>query len=245
MLGNLSSSAFPKKSNTSSTLLLSKKAATRILSDHSVLITQTDNMKLISFAVVSLLAITVSAYPPQTTTTNDVQSSQSTSTQDMQPSQSTSTDDMQQPYQDRVQAEMGRLTAVCKEKEDFLIQADSDSQTGHYQVLQFEDMVDKLHDELKRIDISSDEESELKQKYHDARMKLAEAMPEYKKQQQLYKKAAEDYNDAEAELQLLENNYKLLTEYNSKHEVQVEPSPNFLYNLDILTKQSDRYSQRD
>ncbi|KAH6573273.1 hypothetical protein BASA62_003036 [Batrachochytrium salamandrivorans] len=132
-------------------------------------------MKLISFAVVSLLAITVSAYPPQTTTTNDVQSSQSTSTQDMQPSQSTSTDDMQQPYQDRVQAEMGRLTAVCKEKEDFLIQADSDSQTGHYQVLQFEDMVGKLHDELKKIDISSDEESELKQKYHDARMKLDES----------------------------------------------------------------------
>ncbi|KAH9247919.1 hypothetical protein BASA81_014463 [Batrachochytrium salamandrivorans] len=186
-------------------------------------------MKLTSFVVrFPFLAITVSAYPPQ-----------STSTQDMQLYQSTSTQTPQQSYQDRVQAEILRLTTVYEEKENLFTQVDSDSQIGRYQVLQLEDMVDEFHIELKRIDLSSDEASELKQKYHDARMQLDELMPEYKKQQQLYTQAMGVRNDAKAELKLLENNCKLMEEYSFKYGVQVGPSPNFLYNLEILKKQSD------
>ncbi|KAH9265527.1 hypothetical protein BASA83_011123 [Batrachochytrium salamandrivorans] len=82
---------------------LAARAATRIPSDHSVTIHQTDNMKLISFVAISFLAITVSAQTPPSASTEDMQQHQSTATQSAQQHQSTATRIPQQHDQDGFQ----------------------------------------------------------------------------------------------------------------------------------------------
>ncbi|KAH6602282.1 hypothetical protein BASA61_001280 [Batrachochytrium salamandrivorans] len=129
-------------------------------------------MKLISFAVVSLLAITVSAYPQQTTTTQDVQSSQSTSTQTSQPSQSTSTNDVQssqstaaqtpQPIdQDKVQAEVGRLTKIYEEKDARFRPVDEDLKTKQQEFMNLEEKIRLSGIELQDASLSSEDRESL------------------------------------------------------------------------------------
>ncbi|KAH6570950.1 hypothetical protein BASA62_004116 [Batrachochytrium salamandrivorans] len=126
-------------------------------------------MKLISFAVISFLAITVSAYPglgtpsqdlegSQSTTAQDLEGSQSTTTQDLEGSQSTDTQSEQQHQGATTQSEQqpqsaasqileesqGATTQSEQEYQDTIDQSEpEDSQ----QLLQ--NMLDKLSDEYK------------------------------------------------------------------------------------------------
>ncbi|KAH6573336.1 hypothetical protein BASA62_002998 [Batrachochytrium salamandrivorans] len=196
-------------------------------------------MKLISFAVVSLLAITVIAQSPHGTTTQSLQQSQSTSTPTPQSFQSTSTKTPQQSAQDKVQAKLEELTKDYEGEEMFFRQVYKDAQAEQQKVMELESMVDEIRIELKRITLSSDEESELKQMYYDAMRRLAKLVSKYKKYYWFYTEARGTRDNAKAELQLLRENQELLNEYNSKHGAQVGPSPNSLYNVGVLKKQND------
>ncbi|KAH6575188.1 hypothetical protein BASA60_000738 [Batrachochytrium salamandrivorans] len=79
-------------------------------------------MKLISFAAISLLAVTVSAYPglgtlPQSTTTQSALQHQSTDTQSVQQYQDAFTQSVQQPDQDPFQTELSELEEDQSEQE--------------------------------------------------------------------------------------------------------------------------------
>ncbi|KAH6589229.1 hypothetical protein BASA50_010207 [Batrachochytrium salamandrivorans] len=218
-------------------------------------------MKLISFAVVSLLAITVSAYPQQSTSTQDVQSYQSTSTHDChsnlrallpmmsQPSQSTSTNDAQSsqstatptpqpPYQDKVQVEIDRLTKVYIEADDDFYRLNNDIQLAHETIVELEDTIINIDVQLQMAGLKADKRSQLTEKLDRLSALLKKMRDEYKEYQQPYENAMKKRNDAKAELKLLKENQRLMKEYNSKYGVQVGPSLNSVYNLDILTKQN-------
>ncbi|KAH9253792.1 hypothetical protein BASA83_004297 [Batrachochytrium salamandrivorans] len=76
-------------------------------------------MKLISFAVISFLAITVSAYPGLGTPSQDLEGSPSTSSQDLEESQSTTTQSAQEPQSTTVQSEQEyQSTTNPNEQED-------------------------------------------------------------------------------------------------------------------------------
>ncbi|KAH6597556.1 hypothetical protein BASA61_003125 [Batrachochytrium salamandrivorans] len=101
-------------------------------------------MKLISFAVVSLLAITVIAQSPHGTTTQSLQQSQSTSTPTPQSFQSTSTKTPQQSAQDKVQAKLEELTKDYEGEEMFFRQVYKDAQAEQQKVMELESMVDEI-----------------------------------------------------------------------------------------------------
>ncbi|KAH9269480.1 hypothetical protein BASA83_008430 [Batrachochytrium salamandrivorans] len=223
-------------------------------------------MKLISFAVVSLLAITVSAYPQQSTSTQDVQSyqststptsqqsqstsvptsqpSQSTSTNDVQSSQSTATPTPQPPYQDKVQVEIDRLTKVYIEAEDDFYRLNRDIQLAHEAIVELEDTTINIDVQLQMAGLKADKRSQLTEKLDRLSALLKKLCGEYKEYQQPYENAMKKRNDAKAELQLLKENQILLAKYNSKHGVQVGPSPDSVYNLSILTKQNTDILER-
>ncbi|KAH6599108.1 hypothetical protein BASA50_003250 [Batrachochytrium salamandrivorans] len=189
-------------------------------------------MKLISFAVVSLLAITVSAYPQQSTSTQDVQSYQSTSTDDVQPSQSTSTNDVQPsqststndaqssqstatptpqpPYQDKVQVEIDRLTKVYIEAEDDFYRLNSDIQLAHEAIVELEDTTINIDVQLQMAGLKADKRSQLTEKLDRLSALLKKLCGEYKEYQQPYENAMKKRNDAKAELQLLKENQRLM-----------------------------------
>ncbi|KAH6593133.1 hypothetical protein BASA50_007583 [Batrachochytrium salamandrivorans] len=212
-------------------------------------------MKLISFAVVSLLAITVSAYPQQTTTTQDVQSSQSTSTQTSQPSQSTSTNDVQssqstaaqtpQPIdQDKVQAEVGRLTKIYEEKDARFRPVDEDLKAKQQEFMNLEEKIRLSGIELQDASLSSEDRESMEKMGEVLKLMLKKVEIEYKRHYKKYGQVREDRDDAKAELQLFEENQKLMEEHNANNGIKVGPSPRSLYNMKILEQQNTRFLKR-
>ncbi|KAH6584889.1 hypothetical protein BASA60_000766 [Batrachochytrium salamandrivorans] len=188
-------------------------------------------MKLISFAVVSLLAITVSAYPQQSTSTQDVQSyqststptsqqsqstsiptsqpSQSTSTNDAQSSQSTATPTPQPPYQDKVQVEIDRLTKIYEKEDDDFYRLNNDIQLAHETIVGIKDKIIDIDVQLKVAGIKAERRSQLTEKLDRLSALLKKMRDEYKEYQQPYENA-----------------------------MKRRPSLNSVYNLYILTKQN-------
>ncbi|KAH9269478.1 hypothetical protein BASA83_008428 [Batrachochytrium salamandrivorans] len=217
-------------------------------------------MKLISFAVVSLLAITVSAYPQQSTSTQDVQSyqststptsqqsqstsiptsqpSQSTSTNDAQSSQSTATPTPQPPYQDKVQVEIDRLTKIYEKEDDDFYRLNNDIQLAHETIVGIKDKIIDIDVQLKVAGIKAERRWSLIVDHVHSNKLLEKLRDDYKEYQQPYENAMVKRNNAKAELKLLKDNQILLAKYNSKYGVQAGPSPDSVYNLSILTKQN-------
>ncbi|KAH6582814.1 hypothetical protein BASA60_001710 [Batrachochytrium salamandrivorans] len=157
-------------------------------------------MKLISFAVISLLAITVSAYPgsstlPQSTTTQDIQQHQSTATQSAEQPQSTATQSEQQSDQDKAQGELKRLMRIYEKDANAF------------------------------------------QQYSDAKAALNELYEQRNEQKQLSAGPKKILDKSRANVQLLEENQRRIMDYNLRHKVQIGPSLNSFYNLNILKKQ--------
>ncbi|KAH6564857.1 hypothetical protein BASA50_008314 [Batrachochytrium salamandrivorans] len=197
-------------------------------------------MKLISFAVVSLLAITVSAYPQQTTTTQDLQPSQSTSTDDVQSSQSTSTQTPQQPDQGKVQAKLEQLTKLYIKEETEFAPVDKDLKAEEENVMEIERGLNSIVVELQDTSLSSDRKSELKERYDNGKELLEMLYAKYEGHYRHHKRLRRMRNDAEASLQLLKENQKLVEERNSDSEAQAGPSPDSVYDLEILMEQNIR-----
>ncbi|KAH6568988.1 hypothetical protein BASA60_008400 [Batrachochytrium salamandrivorans] len=89
----------PKKGNTSSVPFFPKASHQNPIQPLCA-IHQTDKMKLISFAAISLLAITVSAWPPNSPSAQDIQESQDSTVRDILQILDSPEQDVQQPSQD-------------------------------------------------------------------------------------------------------------------------------------------------
>ncbi|KAH6588765.1 hypothetical protein BASA61_005829 [Batrachochytrium salamandrivorans] len=252
-------------------------------------------MRLISFAMVSLLAITVSAQPPHNPDTdamdkylddaiqnmhqyqndaahnsqqphdadidmldqilNDItqnaQQPQGAATHSAQQSPDAATQNVQQPPdaatqsaqpsdQNIVMAEMNRLMGVYKIQNDRCFQIDHQISTDKQRDTKARDMIKRITIKLQETSLSDHERLELQQTARNLRMMADELTTEYQEQRWYYINSIIMRSYAHAEVQILNDNQKLIAEHNSKNEVKVGPSPNSCYNTDMLKKQYDR-----
>ncbi|KAH9250787.1 hypothetical protein BASA81_011375 [Batrachochytrium salamandrivorans] len=263
-------------------------------------------MKLISFAMVSLLAITVSAQPPHNTDTDAVdkylndaiqnmKQSQGTSAQNSQQShdadidmldqilnditqntqqpqgaathsaqqspgatsrsahqyrdvsaqsaqryQGATTQSAQQSNQDIIRIEINRLMEAYKIQNDHCFQIDHQISTDKQRDMKARDMIKRITIKLQETSLSDHERLELQQTACNLRMMADELTTGYQEQNWYYINSIAMRSYAHAELQLLNDNQKLIAEHNSKNEVKVGPSPNSCYNTNMLKKQYDK-----
>ncbi|KAH9269298.1 hypothetical protein BASA83_008660 [Batrachochytrium salamandrivorans] len=159
-------SASPLKNSTSSAPPLSKRAA--YLESHPttpLLFTQTDNMRLISFVAISFLAITVSAQPglgtpPQTTTTEDIQSPPSIAPQGEQ-----------QSDQDGVQAERARLTAAYEKEDESFSSMNSRLEINRQEITDLTAKANLIAIRFRETGLDDDDRRTLKKEYYGYKAK--------------------------------------------------------------------------
>ncbi|KAH6579589.1 hypothetical protein BASA61_004778 [Batrachochytrium salamandrivorans] len=223
-------------------------------------------MKLISFAIVSLLAITVSAYPGpgtplQSTDTQSAQQPQVAASQSTVQHQSTDTpsvlqhqDDAdlndqqyqndatqseQQSDQDKIQAELKRLMQVYKNDAATLHRVENKIEVAQREAVNAMHMADKIKAKLQQTGLDSKERLELEEQYNEAKAMVKEFTFECGEQYWSHVDATKALDDAEAKLKLLKENQRQLAEYNNNHEVKMGPSSDSFYNLPILKAQYD------
>ncbi|KAH6572080.1 hypothetical protein BASA60_006852 [Batrachochytrium salamandrivorans] len=111
-------------------------------------------MKLISFAVISFLAITVSAYPGLGTPSQDLEESPSTSSQDLEGSQSTTTQSAQKPQSTTTQSAQEPQSTTIQSEQEYQSTTAQDLSENSQQSLQ--DQLEKLFEEYeeKRVEAS-------------------------------------------------------------------------------------------
>ncbi|KAH6587334.1 hypothetical protein BASA50_001263 [Batrachochytrium salamandrivorans] len=98
-------------------------------------------------------------------------------------------------------------------------------------------MIDRIAIQLRRTGISSDKILELEKKSYDLKMVSDQLTAGYSEQHWRYEDAMKKRRDANAALQLLKENQKLIAAYNSDYGIQVELSPNSCYSMGILLSQ--------
>ncbi|KAH6561867.1 hypothetical protein BASA62_009548 [Batrachochytrium salamandrivorans] len=199
-------------------------------------------MKLISFAVISLLAITVSAYPgsstlPQSTTTQDIQQHQSTATQSAEQPQSTATQSEQQSDQDKAQGELKRLMRIYEKDANAFQQVNKIVVALSQEAKTLSRMAGKLYGRSQKTGINLKKKLELEKQYSDAKAALNELYEQRNEQKQLSAGPKKILDKSRANVQLLEENQRRIMDYNLRHKVQIGPSLNSFYNLNILKKQ--------
>ncbi|KAH6579263.1 hypothetical protein BASA61_010376 [Batrachochytrium salamandrivorans] len=224
-------------------------------------------MKLISFAVVSLLAITVSAYPQQSTSTQDVQSyqststptsqqsqstsiptsqpSQSTSTNDAQSSQSTATPTPQPPYQDKVQVEIDRLTKIYEKEDDDFYRLNNDIQLAHETIVGIKDKIIDIDVQLKVAGIKAERRWSLIVDHVHSNKLLEKLRDDYKEYQQPYENAMNTDILKEIDELLAKYNRLETEDYIHLYDQNISISPNEeLYSKILLLQSQNGIAER-
>ncbi|KAH6588397.1 hypothetical protein BASA50_010763 [Batrachochytrium salamandrivorans] len=176
-------------------------------------------MKLISFAVISLLAIVVSAHIPQSTfATNHAP-----------------------PYsQGAVDAELARLMAAYeKEKEDL------DAKVAELEKVnkEAEDLSLAMRDLRTKINkdgITEDRRSNLEGLYIYTNERFEEVYANLMAKSAGLSRATERRDDTNIKLLTLRENWDMLVKYNTENRVQMKALPGSYYSVDILEKQVDK-----
>ncbi|KAH6564056.1 hypothetical protein BASA62_008131 [Batrachochytrium salamandrivorans] len=196
-------------------------------------------MKLISFAIISLLAITASAQSPHGTATQDMDQSQNDATQSAEQPQSTTTQSEQQSDQDKAQAELKRLVQVYKNDAATLHQVENKIEVAQRKTVKAMHTADMIKAKLQQTGLDSEEKLKLEEQYNEAKAMMKEFTAKCNEQYSSHVDAKEALDDASAHARLLKENQRQLTEYNDNHEIKMEPSPGSFYNLPILKAQYD------
>ncbi|KAH6559962.1 hypothetical protein BASA62_000237 [Batrachochytrium salamandrivorans] len=140
-------------------------------------------MRLISFAVISLLAITVSAYPglgsddqdleePQSTAAQDLEEPQSASVQGEQQSQSTVAQDEQESDHDRVRLEFEELKTEYEAAEKSIVTMRVEFESIKSAIDAIKDFMDRTKIQLEDMDLSDERKSTLRRQYDGSNMEL-------------------------------------------------------------------------
>ncbi|KAH6596501.1 hypothetical protein BASA50_005051 [Batrachochytrium salamandrivorans] len=173
-------------------------------------------MRLISFAVISLLAITVSAHKPK---------------------RSSSVKYARQHDQDLVQKKIQELTEAYQEQQEVIFKI------GELEEMEQEELgarvkMEGLANRLTEEHLLGDEKRNLKKLYASAEegwKKIYDAL--ILKQRQL-KDVKQQRDNTEIKLFTLEENQKQMDKYNAENRDQMQVSPGTCYNKKILARQS-------
>ncbi|KAH9249498.1 hypothetical protein BASA83_008662 [Batrachochytrium salamandrivorans] len=195
-------------------------------------------MRLISFVAISFLAITVSAYPGLGTP------SQSTTTEDIQSPPSIAPQGEQQFDQDGVQAERARLTAAYEKEDESFSSMNSRLEINRQEITDLTAKANLIAIRFRETDLDDDDRRTLKKEYYGYKANLDVLIAEYNEQSLEFVKIGTACDFAWAALNLLLENQGLIVDYNAKDGVKTGPSPNSLYDLDFLRKQTDHFPKR-
>ncbi|KAH6585330.1 hypothetical protein BASA60_000619 [Batrachochytrium salamandrivorans] len=143
-------------------------------------------MKLISFAVVSFLAITVSAYP-------------GLDTHDIEQSQSTSTQNSHQPVQDPFQTGLSELEEDYKQAQALVRELGSSISVLMQERSSLKSAMGEIKEELKK-DISEDEEQKLTDEYNSKFNDFEEISTDIEKNQEGFLEAMRVRDDTKEAL---------------------------------------------
>ncbi|KAH6565624.1 hypothetical protein BASA62_007124 [Batrachochytrium salamandrivorans] len=136
--------------------------------------------------------------------------------------------------QKEVQFKINRLTKTCHSRKHDLSQTNGHVNVEKERGTEVRDTIDKIAGKLRETGLSSDKKLRLEKIIYDLRILFDEFADRHMKQIQHYINDTARSNDANAELELLQENRKLMTEHNSNHEAQVELSTSSFYNINIL-----------
>ncbi|KAH6567522.1 hypothetical protein BASA62_006055 [Batrachochytrium salamandrivorans] len=178
-------------------------------------------MKLISFAVISFLAITVSAQPGLGTSDANY---------------------VPQPDQEVVGSELERFVVDCEAKQALVTELSTSGQVekdekDYKLVLEF------ARGELKQEGLSDEDKKVLTKKCDDAAIEWEKAHTALTSKQRQLKEAQKEFGDAEMKLKVLQENKQQLAEHNSQSQAKLETAPDSSYCTDILVKQSSEICQ--
>ncbi|KAH9246175.1 hypothetical protein BASA81_016289 [Batrachochytrium salamandrivorans] len=196
-------------------------------------------MKPISFVAISFLAITVSAWSPWDSPYQNLPTSPSTTTQSEQPPQSTATQSPQHSGQDKVEAELARLTAVYQKEKKIVAPIEAKYNINKQNAIDVGGRMKSIAAKLEETDIDDDEKLKLEKKYREAKAEWVVLATKYNKYYRYYIKIRKKRCNAKIALELLLENQKRITDYNSKNDVKTGPSSNSCYNLVFLREQID------
>ncbi|KAH9263717.1 hypothetical protein BASA83_012866 [Batrachochytrium salamandrivorans] len=174
-------------------------------------------MKLISFAVISLLAITVSAHPGLGTS---------------------ATNDAPQCDTDVITQKIRELTAVQQAQQELITKLKVPGKAEQEEQA-IKSVMKTIEKELKRKDLSEDERLDLQNHYAESvdDLKKAESAQIPKKKQ--LDEAGEQRYCIEVKLNILEENLERKTEQDAKSKSKTEVSPGSSSHRDILQNQID------
>ncbi|KAH6566746.1 hypothetical protein BASA61_002943 [Batrachochytrium salamandrivorans] len=178
-------------------------------------------MKLISFAIISLLAITVSAQPAYDTTPES-----------------------KQPPRDKFEAEVKRRLERHEEQEQLLRQVRDSLRETQEEIMPTRLRISMIEAKIQETGLSSEGKWELDQRYNSAKTTLGELYSQCREQNPIYMAVAKSEDDASIQARLLEENYKLLAKYNADYGVQMRPDPGSFYNSVILKIQYNEILKR-
>ncbi|KAH6594016.1 hypothetical protein BASA50_006922 [Batrachochytrium salamandrivorans] len=185
-------------------------------------------MKLISFAIVSLLAVTVSAHLPHGAATQDmdqsqgsntesVQQPQSTSTEEMDQYQSTDTQTLQEHDQDAFQAELEKLEKACEEIEAQISELHNEIEMQEKMMTDFGSEIQGLMIALTKQGISETAKTLLKKQYDSAFSSWKGVLDIMDIKESDLKKAKKERTDTQIQLLTLKENHKRLMEHNANN----------------------------
>ncbi|KAH6598991.1 hypothetical protein BASA50_003311 [Batrachochytrium salamandrivorans] len=184
-------------------------------------------MKLVSFAALSLLAITASAQSLQSSTSKNTQSPQSATSKNSRSS-----------CQDSIQAKLKELMTVHQVKKDAVVKM-SDFDKEIQDELDSRPEADKIKERMKETTISKSDKLELKKQYDASVKNQKSLLGNLREKQDKLDKAKEERDAVEIQLKTLEGNQKRLNRYNTNNKVQIGLLPGSLYNKKILGEQSE------
>ncbi|KAH6564835.1 hypothetical protein BASA50_009101 [Batrachochytrium salamandrivorans] len=187
-------------------------------------------MKLISFAAISLLAITVGAHLPQDATTQDLQSLQGATAQDPLPS-----------CQDRIQETLDKLTELYWTKETSALKISSlDIMREKELGLRLE--MERLKDALKEENMDDLKRFELGRQYDATATDWERFGNALKAKQKKLNRVAEERDTVKIKLITLKEHCEKLEKYNIENQDQIVLVPGF-YSKKILVDQSKEVCQ--
>ncbi|KAH6593520.1 hypothetical protein BASA61_004257 [Batrachochytrium salamandrivorans] len=209
-------------------------------------------MKWISFALISLVATTVSAYPPQTDDNQDMEESLDSADLSPQPLRTIDFWDTKQPQdplriatfqghgepsQNRIQDKLNKLRLSHEDLEDYISKVKETIISLRQRQSTLESEMKQLRDMLSKKYIKEESKLELRAVYTSLFGTWNQVRTTEKSQKADLQEVEKERDSTGIELKTLEQNQKRRMEHNSRHQNQLELSPNSDYSKDIMKQQ--------
>ncbi|KAH6562906.1 hypothetical protein BASA62_008854 [Batrachochytrium salamandrivorans] len=174
-------------------------------------------MKLISFAVISFLAVTVSAQIP---------------------TRPSAANYVLQPDQDSIDEEIQELTTAYQSQQEVVLKLGGLEELEQ-EVMKYKSVVKEFGDRLEKDYATGVDKSEIREQYDTAVEDWRQAKDAMLTKKEEIREATAKRDGIEVELLTLKDNHKLRIEHNVRNQNQIGLSPHSHYSKRVLVKQTN------